>query len=243
MNWYQHQETVDRLAAAYVLGTLQGPARRRYEALLPRKTMLRLAVEDWTERLAPMLTDLQPMQPSRALWQAVSERTAVKNAVPDATKPLPLWRRFFSAIPASALAMGVMLGVLAPTLWNAQPYGDSQAQLPASYVGVLGTATGQPGLIVSSLRHGKFIDVKQVVAVSVPQGMQLHVWRIDAAGNMLSLGPIPSGKWVQVPLPEPAERLFSQAVELAVSVERVDAKPVAPQLPFVYRGLCGKLWK
>ena len=43
MNWYQHQETVDRLAAAYVLGTLQGPARRRYEALLPRKTMLRLA--------------------------------------------------------------------------------------------------------------------------------------------------------------------------------------------------------
>ena len=62
MNWYQHQETVDRLAAAYVLGTLQGPARRRYEALLPRKTMLRLAVEDWTERLAPMLTDLQPVQ-------------------------------------------------------------------------------------------------------------------------------------------------------------------------------------
>ena len=77
MNWYHHQETIDRLAAAYVLGTLQGPARRRYDALLPRKTMLRLAVEDWTERLAPMLTDLQPVEPSRALWQAVAERTAV----------------------------------------------------------------------------------------------------------------------------------------------------------------------
>ena len=243
MNWYQHQETVDRLAAAYVLGTLQGPARRRYEALLPRKTMLRLAVEDWTGRLAPMLTDLQPVEPSRALWQAVAERTAVKGAMPDAAKTLPLWRRFFSAVPASALAMGVMLGVLAPTLWNAQPYGDQQAQLPASYVGVLGTATGQPGLIVSSLRHGKFIDVKQVVAVPVPQGMQLHLWRIDAAGKLLPLGPIPAGKWVQVPLPEPAERLFSQAVELAVSVERADAKPLTPQQPFVYRGLCGKLWK
>jgi len=163
--------------------------------------------------------------------------------VQDSAKPVPLWRRIFSVIPAAALAMGVMVGVLVPALWNAQLGGDPQAQLPASYVGVLGTAEGKPGLIVSSLRHGKSIDVKQVVAVPVPQGMQLHLWRIDTEGRVLPLGPIPSGKWVQVPLPEPAERLFAQAVELAVSIERVDDKPVAPQLPFVYRGLCGKLWK
>jgi len=239
MNWYQHHETVDQLAAAYVLGTLQGPARRRFEALITRKTLLRLAVDDWTGRLAPMLTALPPVEPSPALWKAVAERTAVQ----DSAKPVPLWRRIFSAIPAGALAMGVMVGVLAPALWNAQLGGDPQAQLPASYVGVLGTAEGKPGLIVSSLRHGKSIDVKQVVAVPVPQGMQLHLWRIDTEGRVLPLGPIPSGKWVQVPLPEPAERLFAQAVELAVSIERVDDKPVAPQLPFVYRGLCGKLWK
>lgn len=73
--------------------------------------------------------------------------------------------------------------------------------------------------------------------------MQLHLWRIDTAGHMFSLGPIPSGKWVQVPLPEPAEQLFSNAVELAVSLERADAQSLEPQLPFVYRGLCGKLWK
>lgn len=243
MNWYQHPETVNRLAAAYVLGTLQGPARRRYEALLPRKTLLRLAVEDWTTRLSPLLTDLRPVEPSRALWQGVAQRTAVTPTVQGVSTHQPLWRRFFSAIPASALAMGVMVGVLAPALWNAQPYGDSQAQLPASYVGVLGTADGKPGLIVSSLRHGRSIDIKQVAPVLVPPGMQLHLWRIDTAGHMLSLGPIPSGKWVQVPLPEPAEQLFSKAVELAVSLERADAQPLAPQLPFVYRGLCGKLWK
>ena len=73
MNWYQHHTTADRLAAAYVLGTLQGGARRRFEAVLDQKTLLRLAVDDWTLRLAPLLTTLPPLEPSRALWKAVAQ--------------------------------------------------------------------------------------------------------------------------------------------------------------------------
>lgn len=239
MNWHQHPGAVDQLAASYVLGTLQGRAKRRFETMLPQKILLQLAVAEWTQRLAPLLTNLTPLEPSRALWQAVAKRTTVKEGV----KVDPLWRRFFSGIPASALAMGILVGVLTPMLWNGQLTDDSGAQLPASYVGVLGTADGKPGLIVSSLRHGAWVDVKQMNPVAVPQGMQLHLWRIDAAGKAVALGPLPSGKWVRMPLSEPAEKIFFQAVELAVSVERADETPQAPSQPFVYRGLCGKLWK
>ena len=42
---YGRRERADRLAAAYVLGTLRGPARRRFEALLPAHPALREAVE------------------------------------------------------------------------------------------------------------------------------------------------------------------------------------------------------
>lgn len=239
MNWYQHPETADRLAAAYVLGTLQGPARRRFEGLMPQNTLLRLAVDDWTQRLAPLLTTLAPLEPSRALWKAVAKRTAGI----DSAKAEPIWRRVFSAIPAGALAMGVLVGVMAPALWNTQLSEGSDAQLPASYVGVLGTADGKPGLIVSSLRHGAWVDIKQMTPVAVPPGMRLHLWRIDVEGNAMPLGPLPTGKWVRMPLPEPAEKIFFPAVELAVSVESADDTPQAPRLPFVYRGLCGKLWK
>lgn len=240
MNWYQHHTTVDRLAAAYVLGTLQGGARRRFESVLDQKTLLRLAVDDWTLRLAPLLTTLPPLEPSRALWKAVAQRTAAKT---DA-KPHSLWRRIFSAIPAGAMAMGVMVGVVAPALWNTQLSGETQAQLPASYVGVLATMDGKPGLIVSSLRYGMSVDIKQVTPTAVPQGMRQYLWRIDATGKASPLGPMPTGKWVQMPLQEPAEKIFAQAVELGVSLERADSgNPQTPQLPFVYRGLCGKLWK
>lgn len=244
MNWYQHHSTVDRLAAAYTLGTLHGGARRRFEAVLAQKTLLRLAVDDWTLRLSPLLTTLPPLEPSRALWKAVEQRTTVQTA----PHPQALWRRLFSAIPAGALAMGVLMGVLmgvmGPILWNTQLSGEPQAQLPASYVGVLANGDGKPGLIVSSLRHGMSVDIKQVTPMVVPQGMQLYLWRIDAEGKASPLGPIPAGKWVQLPLQVPAEKIFSKAVELGVTLERADsANPQTPQLPFVYRGLCGKLWK
>lgn len=241
MNWYQHHDTADKLAAAYVLGTLQGPARRRFEAMLLQKPLLGLAVDDWTQRLAPLLTTLPPVEPSRALWKAIARRTTDKDSVKARAEPI--WKRFFSAIPAGALAMGVLVGVMTPMLWDRQLAEDSGAQLPASYVGVLGTADGKPGLIVSSLRHGAWVDVKQMAPVAVPPGMRLHLWRIDAEGKAMPLGPLPTGKWVRMPLPEPAEKIFFPAVELAVSVENADDTPQAPRLPYVYRGLCGKLWK
>ena len=239
MNWYHHRETVDQLAASYLLGTLRGQARRRFDAMLPKQTLLALAVDDWTQRLAPLLTTLAPEQPSPALWKSIALRTAGKGQATAES----LWRRVFSAIPAGALAMGVLVGVMAPMLWDRPWVEESGAQLPASYVGVLGTADGKPGLIVSSLRHGAWVDVKQMTPVAVPPGMQLHLWRIDATGKTKALGPLPTGKWVRMALPEPAEALFSQAVELAVTVEKLGDTPLAPQLPFVYRGLCGKLWK
>lgn len=244
MNWHQNAAMVDRLAAGYVLGTLRGAARRRFATLLPHKTALRMAVDDWTLRLSPLLTTLPPLEPSRALWRAVAQRTVGPVAGDRHSQSRPLWRRIFSGIPAGALAMGVMVGVMAPALWNTQQPDGAPAQLPASYVGVLATADGKPGLIVSSLRQGMLVDIKQVAPVAVPQGMRLYLWRIDAEGKVKPLGPLPGGKWVQMPLADAAEKIFSQAVELAVSVERVDNdSPQTPALPFVYRGLCGKLWK
>ena len=51
---YSRPELADRLASGYVLGTLRGPARRRFEALLPAHAMLRGAVRDWQDRLMPL---------------------------------------------------------------------------------------------------------------------------------------------------------------------------------------------
>ena len=242
MNWYRHADTVDRLASAYVLGTLTGRARQRFETAMGSQPGLQRAVAAWTRRLAPLLLALAPVQPSPQLWPAIARVTLSPSA-----PALPWWQRWLAPLPAGMLAMGLVLGTLVPWLWQAQhavPEGSQlMAQLPASYVGVLATQAGKPGLIVSSLRHSRVVDIKQVTPMVVPAGADLYLWRIDKAGVISPIGPLPQGPWVQVNLDQTAEQVFAQAQELAVSVEPLGSRPTLPSQDFVYRGLCAKLWK
>jgi len=244
--WRNHPALVDSLAGAYVSGTLQGTARRRFEAVCRQDPAVAAAAHAWARRLMPLNLALPPMTPSPATWQAIAQRTGTTPSA-DSTasarrKPPAWWRRLLMPIPVSALALGVMLGTLLPSLWQAQQ-STHTTLLPDSYVGVLAIADGKPGLIVSSLRHGRAIEIKQVAAVALTDAQEFHLWRIDKEGQVTSIGPIPNAKFARVSLPEPAEKLFFTAVELAVSIEAKGSKPVNPSQPFAYRGLCGKLWQ
>ena len=187
-----------------------------------------------------------PIAPSPDTWRAIAQRTGTASSAdtPESArgKPPTWWQRLLMPIPVAALALGVVLGTLLPFLWQAtQP--THKTLLPDSYVGVLATADGKPGLIVSSLRHGRAIEIKQIAAIALTETQELHLWRIDKEGRLTSIGPIPSSKFARVSLPEPAEKLFFTAVELAVSIEAKGSQPANPSQPFAYRGLCGKLWQ
>lgn len=242
MNWYRNPSAIEQLAAAYVAGTLRGPARRRFEAAMQRQPALVTAVNDWTQRLAPLHLALPVQTPSPELWRRIAQATGTAPA----KAPPSWWQRLLAPIPAGALALGLMMGMLIPVVW--QIHSDTQRgmELPDSYVGVLGTAEGKPGLIISSLRRGKVVDIKRVTPVEVPPGQMLYLWRIDKAGAVTAVAPlpdVPSAPFTHLTLNEPAEQVFFPAVELAVSLEPVGSQPVTPTTPFVYRGLCGKLWR
>ena len=242
MNWTKNPHLVNRLAASYVLGTLQGPARKRFEKLLQNSPAAAQSVATWTERFSPLLTTLKPITPRPAVWEAIEQRA---RFAPDTLPPIwrkAWWQRLIAPIPAGALVVGLMVGSVAPTLWRAQ-FQDATSQLPQSYVGVLGTAQGKPGLIVSSLRHSRSVDIKLITPVAVPVNQRLYLWRIDKDQQVNGIGFVPEGKFVNMPISETAEKVFFPAIELAVSAEPAGSTPTAPTTAFLYRGLCGKLWK
>jgi len=240
MNWYRNPSAIEQLAAAYVAGTLRGPARRRFAAAMQTRPALVAAVNEWTRRLGPLHEALPPQQLSAALWNRIAKETTQRPA-PAATRPW--WRRLLAPAPAGALVVGLLVGTALPVVWQAQERSRRDMELPDSYVGVLATREGQPGLIISSLRKGRRVDIKQVTPVDVPAGHTLYLWRIDKAGAIAPVGPLPQGKFVHIDLDAPAEEVFFPAVELAVSIEPAGVRPAAPSAPFVYRGLCGKVWR
>lgn len=240
MNWYRNPPAIEQLAAAYVAGTLRGRARRRFEAVMRTQPAVVDAVNAWMRRLGPLHQALPEQAPSAALWSRI-EKATTERAAPAAAASW--WRRLLAPLPAGALAVGLLVGSVVPALWQAQVSARRGMELPDSYVGVLATQQGQPGLIISSLRQGKRVDIKQLTPVAVPAGSTLYLWRIDKAGAVAGVGPLPEGRFTHLLLDAPAEQVFFPAVELAVSVEPAGARPDAPSLPYVYRGLCGKLWR
>jgi len=250
MNWYRHPQTIEALAASYVMGSMSARSRRRFEQVMSQRAEVAQAVSYWADRALPVALSLPPQTPPAGSWGRLSATLGLgATAANPATASVPWWQRWFAPIPAGALAMGLVIGISLPVAWEVSQTTDpiaSDMQLPASYVGVLATAQGQPGLIVSSLRRGTVVDLKVVTPVAVPAGQVLHLWRIDKAGVVTPLGPLPGmaqGKILRMNLDEPAEKAFFTAVELAVSIEPGAQPPAAPTLPFVYRGLCGKVWK
>lgn len=249
---YRRPELRDRLAAEYVLGTLHGRARARVQRLLRDDLALRDRVTFWERELTPMASTLSVAAPSAQVWEAIARRIAPRERVAAAAAAghgrYARWlSRWFDLRTLGSLAAGLILGVAVTLFGPALLVGDSAnlagSQLPESYVGVLATADGRTGLIVSSLRHGKVMDVKQIQPVPVPAGQTLFLWTLDANGAVQAIGPVPQGSFVQVSLSQTSEALFATARELALTVEPVGSTPAAPGGPYVYRGLCGKLWR
>jgi anti-sigma-K factor RskA len=246
-------ELRERLASEYVLGTLHGRARTRLQQMLRGDPALQARVAFWEQQLMPMAAPLSARAPSAKVWHAIAARMAPRVAPREqGAQARQGWllrglAHWFDLRTLGSLAAGLFVGVavtsMAPLRLDRDAAEPTESQLPESYVGVLATADGRTGLIVSSRRHGTVMDVKQVQRVAVAPGHTLFLWTIEGNSTTRPIGAVPQGAFVQVPLSEPSEKLFGSAAELALSIEPADATPVQPSGAFVYRGLCGKLWR
>jgi anti-sigma-K factor RskA len=82
MNLLNHPDLLDRLAAAYALGTLRGGARRRFEAIARQSPTARAAALIWQERFASM-TELQADQaPSPNVWKRIENLLPMQSPGP-----------------------------------------------------------------------------------------------------------------------------------------------------------------
>ena len=80
---YDRPELRDRLASEYVLGTLHGRARQRFQRLMKDDPALRAAVEFWERQLMPMAAPLSVATPSPELWNRVAARVAPPRGSPE----------------------------------------------------------------------------------------------------------------------------------------------------------------
>ncbi|MBM3116864.1 anti-sigma factor [Jeongeupia naejangsanensis] len=212
----------DRLAGQYVLGSLRGPARRRFEKLMHADANLRRAVTGWEARLLPLANALPEVAPPPRVWRGIADRLRAREPVPTwSWRGLVLWRTLAGGFAAMLLAGVVIYPVLV------------QRGAEAQYLAVLQDPQAQIALLASATRDGRLKikplnDLRQVSAQKA-----LELWALPDGGKPRSLGLIaPDGKTV-IELKTQAGLIPA----LAVSLEPPGGSPTGqPTGPVLYSG-------
>lgn len=233
---YARPALADALAAQYVAGTLRGPARRRFETLLPGHPALRHAVADWQARLMPLTAVVQEVAPPPGTWPAIAQRLWPAPATAtEATLVPPWWRGLAFWRLASGIAGVAALG-MALLLVNPRP------DLPPVVLVLQGTDAGGPALasIVASVSgDGRALVTRPVQPVAVAQDKVLELWAVPPSGAPRSLGLISAAGATVIRRDKlPAALLDARnTAALAVSVEPPGGSPTgAPTGPVVFAG-------
>ncbi|HET8707973.1 MAG TPA: anti-sigma factor [Pseudomonadales bacterium] len=223
---YDQPELQMRLAAEYVLGTLRGSARTRFEHLLANDPALRARVSGWEQRLGVWGAVVKPEPVPARVWQQVSIRLGHIPAAPVAKFKWWQWWAWGSTAVAFSLAL-VM--IFHPLTLPAPRFND---------LAVLASDAKVPSWIVRVDDGRQTLHLSGIASASVPAGKTLELWSIPGQGAPMSLGliSIQHGHAVLRLTPTQQDRL-QQAVALAISLEPAGGSPSGlPTGPVLYSG-------
>ena len=220
---------VERLAAEYVLGSLRGGARRRFETLLAQNATMRRTVAEWQDRIMPLGQFSPSVTPPPALWRRIESRLGLAPAAwwQQRLASLNFWRNL--SVASTALA-SVLLAVLL-----------LQPEAPiTSYVATLEDDQAQTVALVTGDSRKQEMRVKLIKAPALTAEQTLELWAVPKQGNPRSLGLVAlqraSDGSLRLPLPA---NLTPQTVPLlAISLEPKGGSPNpnGPSGPILFKG-------
>ncbi|MBI4639603.1 MAG: anti-sigma factor [Candidatus Tectomicrobia bacterium] len=223
---YHNPELREILAGEYMLGTLHGAARRRFEQLLREDAALRQSVEAWERRLNPLAEALQPVEPPQKVWQTLQQRIALPMAIrPSFWYRIEFWRPF--GLITSAVALILLLYLrLAPS-----------PELPPSYVAIISDSQGQPVWLVSVTKRSRQMTIEVLKPQQISLDKAFELWAVPKGQVPRSLGLIPSSGSQIITLPTQAGKALVDVIALAVSLEPTGGSPTGVATgPVLYQG-------
>jgi anti-sigma-K factor RskA len=232
---YHNQQLREALAAEYVLGVLQGRARRRFERSLKDDPSLRDLVAQWRNRLAPLDALGEPVPPPARVWHAIRDRIRLGSGRRSLWASLGLWRTAALASTAAALALAVSLAVLVPGQHSRETMVvvmSGEDASPAMTVSWPMQSAGEPKLRIRVFGHPE-----------MPAGTAWELWLLPGGDQKpVSLGLIGTEPMQELRIPRKFAPMIDRAWGLAMSAEPSGGSPTGlPTGPVLYKGQCTKL--
>jgi anti-sigma-K factor RskA len=219
---YHDPELQALLAGEYVLGNLQGRARRRFETLMLEDAELRHQVNLWAQQLEPLNDELEARNPPASVWTAIeqqigSDKTPIWNS-------LTFWRPLGAVAVAASLMLALLVGI---TIYKAP--GPER-------IAFVTDAEDQPVWLVSATPRSRNLRIKTLKPMDMPAGEVCVLWLVwnDGATQGVAVLPDNTGE-SSVVLPKGMQRDPSKA-KLVVTVESGDDAVTNMQGKVMFKG-------
>ena len=235
MNIAGNERLLDKLASEYVLGTLKGGARRRFEAWQHADPRVRRATAEWQDRLHPMAQFAPSLVPPVHVWRAIAGKLGLSASAAQQGKhsfwrglrnDLSFWRGLGMASTALATILVAVLATRAP--------------LPAapvtSYVAMLADERAQPVAVVTGDEQNHRLVVKVVLPQAVAADKSLQLWAVPKSGTPRPLGLVNGDGSVTLPLPAGTTPQSVSLLAISLEPKGGSPNPNSPTGPIVYKG-------
>ena len=236
---YDDPELQDRLAGEYALGTLRGPARQRFEALMRTRPELQDRVDEWQQDLAPLDEDTSAVEPPARILEDLMGRLDPTQSGPK----FPFWARlgFWRPFGVAAAALTVLLAVSTLYLASRPPDVEVRVQVfgAPSYVAVLQSDTAIPAVVVTAYKDPFRLVVEPTEDLTIPADRMLRLWAVERDSDTVRpLTTIARGAAFLEPLSDEGWQHIKTAESLIVSLEPLGAPAESPAGPILYSGPC-----
>jgi len=216
------------LAAEYVIGTLRGRARQRFEAIARADRAVAAILAEWEGSLTPLALRVAPEEPPARVWESIEARISGSETSTRALRTtLGFWRSF------GLLAGGVAAVLVAAFLFiGGAPQGDPV------FVAVLADSTpAATPRMVASMHSPNMLRLRMVKPWKQSPGKDLELWVLPKEGAPRSLGLIANAMGDTLIRIEPGDARLGGATALAVSLEPAGGSPTkAPTGPVLCSG-------
>lgn len=211
-----YAEQRNALAAAYVLGTLQGGARLRFTRLIMQNPLMRTTLWRWEAGLNTLGGALPGQAPSAEVWHAIERRLNFANAQPSATpiqtlpeRAAPVWKWLAGLASAAAIVLATVLVTLPRLSTDAQ-------------VAMVQGEKAQALWLIALQKDGLEVTASSNLQARTDRDYQL--WMLAADGRPpISLGLLPKSGRIKLPRASIFDQV--QVAALAVSLEPLGGSP------------------
>jgi anti-sigma-K factor RskA len=232
-NLKRNDKLLEQLAGEYVLGTLRGGARRRFERWLRDDVVVKRAVAEWQDRLNPMAEFAPAAQPSPQVWQAIEKQLKLAPVRQDRRSFWLGLREDLSFWRGLGMASTALATILVTVMLTRQP---EPAMQTMSFVATLSDEKAQPVMVVTGDAKRRQMTVKVVMPQNIAADRSLELWAVPKQGAPRSLGLVANNGTVVLPMPEDATPESIPVLAISLEPKGGSPNPNAPSGPVIFKG-------